>query len=389
VILVLEGLFWLSIFTVFYAYFGYLILLWLISLIKTGRTTGNLIEKPSPAFQMVTLLISAYNEEKNIEKKLSNSLDLNYPKNLLEIIVVSDGSTDRTNEIVAGYADKGVNLYHYEGRIGKTACLNKSIPLAKGDIIVFSDANSLYNRDAILSMVRHFEDDRIGFVTGYTEYVLEGGESNLASVGLYAKIEILAKKLESRISSCVGADGAIFAIRKNLYQSLMSYDINDFVIPLNIIRQGYRGVFEEDAYCLEKTARDQRGEFNRQTRITSRTLRALFKRTDLLNPFKYPMFSFELISHKLIKFIVPFLLVIIFILNIVILGRQGGIYLITFSAQILFYFLGCLGNLQDNIKFLSKINAHCKTFILVNFAIFLGWLKYIQGETYTTWQPDR
>jgi len=150
-------------------------------------------------------------------------------------------------------------------------------------------------------------------VTGYTEYVLEGGESNLASVGLYAKIEILAKKLESRISSCVGADGAIFAIRKNLYQSLMSYDINDFVIPLNIIRQGYRGVFEEDAYCLEKTV--------------------------------------ELISHKLIKFIVPFLLVIIFILNIVILGRQGGIYLITFSAQILFYFLGCLGNLQDNIKF--------------------------------------
>jgi cellulose synthase/poly-beta-1,6-N-acetylglucosamine synthase-like glycosyltransferase len=389
VIFVLEGLFWLSIFAVFYAYFGYLILLWLISLIKTGRTRDNLKEKPSPASQMVTLLISAYNEEANIEKKLSNSLDLNYPKNLLEIIVVSDGSTDRTNEIVAGYADKGVNLCHYEGRIGKTACLNKSIPLAKGDIIVFSDANSLYNRDAILSMVRHFEDDRIGFVTGYTEYVLEDCESNLASVGLYAKIEILAKKLESRISSCVGADGAIFAIRKNLYQPLMSYDINDFVIPLNIIRQGYRGVFEEDAYCLEKTARDQRGEFSRQIRITSRTLRALFKYTDLLNPFKYPMFSFELISHKFVKFMVPFLLFIIFVLNSVILSRQGGIYLITFSAQILFYFLGCLGNLQDNIKFLSKINAHCKTFILVNFAIFLGWLRYIQGETYTTWQPDR
>jgi cellulose synthase/poly-beta-1,6-N-acetylglucosamine synthase-like glycosyltransferase len=389
VIFVLEGLFWLSIFAVFYAYLGYLILLWLISLIKTGRTRGNLKGKPSPASQMVTLLISAYNEEANIEKKLSNSLDLNYPKNLLEIIVVSDGSTDRTNEIVAGYADKGVNLCHYEGRIGKTACLNKSIPLAKGDIIVFSDANSLYNRDAILSMVRHFEDDRIGFVTGYTEYVLEGGESNLASVGLYAKIEILAKKLESRIGSCVGADGAIFAVRKNLYQPLMPYDINDFVIPLNIIQQGYRGVFEEDAYCLEKTARDQRGEFSRQIRITNRTLRALFKYTDLLNPFKYPMFSFELISHKFVKFMVPFLLFIIFVLNIVILSRQGGIYLITFSAQILFYFLGCLGNLQDNIKFLSKINAHCKTFILVNFAIFLGWLRYIQGETYTTWQPDR
>jgi cellulose synthase/poly-beta-1,6-N-acetylglucosamine synthase-like glycosyltransferase len=361
----------------------------LISLIKTGKTTGNLIEKPSPAFQMVTLLISAYNEEENIEKKLLNSLDLNYPKNLLEIIVVSDGSTDRTNEIVAGYADKGVNLCHYERRIGKTACLNKSIPLAKGDIIVFSDANSLYNRDAILSMVRYFEDDRIGFVTGYTEYVLEGGESNLASVGVYAKIEILTKKLESRIGSCVGADGAIFAIRKKMYQPLMPYDINDFVIPLNIIRQGYRGVFEEDAYCLEKTARDQRGEFNRQTRITNRTLRALFKRTDLFNPFKYPMFSFELISHKLIKFMVPFLLVIIFVLNIVILGWQGGIYLITFSAQILFYFLGFLGNLQDNVKFLSKINAHCKTFILVNAAILLGWLRYIQGKTYTTWQPDR
>jgi cellulose synthase/poly-beta-1,6-N-acetylglucosamine synthase-like glycosyltransferase len=387
-IFLIKLIFWSSIFSVFYTYSFYLIVLWFIAIIKKNNG-GNLIEKSNTACQMVTLLISAYNEEEDIEEKLHNSLNLNYPKNLFEIIVVSDGSTDRTNEIVAGYADKGVGLYHYGGRIGKTACLNKSIPLAKGDIIVFSDANSLYDQDAIINMVRHFEDDKIGFVTGYTKYVLKSGDSNLASVGAYAKIEVLTKKLESRIGSCVGADGAIFAIRKNLYQPLKPYDINDFVIPLNIIRQGFKGTFEKDAYCFERTARDRRGEFNRQTRITNRTLRAVFKQMELLNPITYPIFSFELVSHKLLKFMVPFLLFIIFVLNILILSRESGIYIITFFFQILFYLLGWLGNGHNKFKFLARIGSYCRTFIFINAAIFLGLLKYLQGETYTKWQPDR
>jgi len=383
-----EFIFWISIFFVFYVYIGYLIILWIISLGRTGKT--HHLMKNKNLFLKVTLLISAYNEEKNIREKLLNSLNLNYPEDLLEIIVVSDGSTDRTNEIVKEYADNGVILCYFDNRIGKTACLNETIPSAKGELIIFSDANSIYDQEAIVNIVKHFQDDNIGFVTGYTKYVFKDADHNLTPVGIYTIIEMLTKKLESRIGSCVGADGAIFAIQRKLFQPLKPYDINDFMIPLDITIQGFRGVFEPDAFCFEKTALDQKGEFKRQARITNRTLRAIFNRMEILNPFKFPIFSFALISHKMLRFFVPYFLIIVFTTNItIIFNQQDDIYLLTFFGQILFYFLGFLGSGQTNIKLLSSISKSCRTFIIVNAAILLGWLRYFQGETDTTWQPDR
>ena len=240
---------------IIYPYVGYPAVLWLISLFILKKSK----EEPVQLLSKVTLLISAYNEEGVIKDKIINSLALSYPKDLLEIVVVSDGSEDRTKDIVEQYGDKGVILRHYEGRIGKTACLNKASPLANGDIIVFSDANSHYDKGAVNNLVRNFSDNNIGFVTGTTKYITNDNENSVESVGLYTKIEKLTKTLESRISSCVGADGAIFAIRKNLYQPLKDYDINDFVIPLNVVKQGYRGILESNAYCIEKTASDIKG----------------------------------------------------------------------------------------------------------------------------------
>lgn len=373
---------------IFYAFVGYPIVLWLISLFKD--TSNKYLKQPGQLDQhqpKVSLLISAYNEENVIEDKLLNSLALNYPKNLLEIVVISDGSDDGTNEIASSYADRGVLLRSYEGRIGKTACLNKAVPLAEGDIIVFSDANSTYNKDAVNELVKHFVDENIGFVTGCTRYISEAGDKTLDSIGVYSKIESHTKTLESKIGSCVGADGAIFAIRKHLYQPLKDFDINDFVIPLNVIKQGFRGVMEENAYCTEKTAGDSKGEFNRQIRITNRTLRAIFNNLDLLNPFKFGLFSFELLSHKICRFLVPLFMLIFFFTNVTLIANKYS-YFLLFMGQLSFYLMARFKHSGYEFKALSRLVSVSYTFTLMNIAILLGWIKYFQGETYTTWSPS-
>jgi cellulose synthase/poly-beta-1,6-N-acetylglucosamine synthase-like glycosyltransferase len=382
----MKVIFWLAVFIIVYVYIGYTILLYLVTLFKRASSE----ETKSFDWPTVTLLISAYNEEETIEDKIANSLDLNYPLNRLEIIVVSDGSIDKTNQIVSGFKNKGVILKHYDGRIGKTACLNKTVPLVKGDIIIFSDANSLYHKEALKRIVIKFANKNIGCVTGHTRYVLRNKNSELVSVGFYSKMETLTKKLESKIGSCIGADGAIFAIRKSLYHPLDEHAINDFVIPLLVVKEKFRVICEDKAFCYEKTARDQKGEFDRQVRITNRTLRAIFHHRELLNPLNYPMFSFKLISHKLLKFYVPFLLVVIIISNILLIIDNGvHIYKFTFIAQIIFYLTGWASIRRIYIKSLSKLGALCGTFTLVNIAILKAWFKYLQGETFTSWTPNR
>ena len=383
----MQFIFWFSIFMIFYAYFGYPLTLWIIALLKPKQP--NELNKPKQPYEpTVSLLISAYNEEDVIEEKILNSLSLEYPKELFEILVVSDGSTDRTDEITARYSKDGVILKNYEGRIGKTSCLNRAVPEAKGEIIVFSDANSIYNNKAIRNLIKHFKDTSIGFVTGRTKYVSQYGDSVAESTNLYTKLELITKSLESKIFSCVGADGAIFAIRKMLFNSLKDYDINDFVIPLNIIEQGYRGLLDIDAFCIEKTARDSEGEFNRQVRISCRTIRAIFNNKVLLNPIKHPIFSFELISHKILKFMLPFFMIGVFVANAVIISK-GILYFITFAMQMFYYLFFLYGYSERKKKDGSRLAGIAYAFGTVNFAILVGWWKYFSGQTYTTWRSER
>lgn len=369
---------------IFYAYFGYPLCLFLLSLfVRRHRNELDHFHNFS-----VSLLISAYNEEDVIEEKLANSLELDYPKDRLEIVVVSDGSDDKTNEIVSRYADKGVVLRHYEGRIGKTACLNKAVPLAKGDIIVFSDANAHYDKSAIQHLVRWFANQKIGFVTGRTIYFSEEGDSAMHSVGVYSRIEKLTKKLESELGSCVGADGAIFAIRKYLYQPLNDFDINDFVIPLNIVKQDFRGVMEEKAFCIEGIAKSTKEEFNRQVRITNRTIRAIFNTIGLINPLKFGFFSFELLSHKISKLLAPFFMITILLTNILLI-TNGLLYLLILLGQLSFYLLAFLGHSKRSFKGISTQIFIASSFTTMNLAILWGWIKYFSGETYIRWLPGQ
>src|SRR5882672_4693149 len=206
--------FWVALFAILYSYVGYPAFLWLVS--RVGRLDESSRAGQSGHLPSVTLIISAYNEEKVIREKIENALSLDYPRELLEIVIISDGSNDHTCEIALKFANKGVVLRHYDGRIGKTACLNQALPLAAGGIIVFSDANSTYEEGALKALLCPFQDSTVGFVTGRTRYGSSDGAAP-DSLGLYSRLELITKELESRLGSCIGADGAIFAIRKELY----------------------------------------------------------------------------------------------------------------------------------------------------------------------------
>lgn len=381
--------FWISVLSVFFIFCGYPLILWFICRIKANKFKANNFKVATLSkFPSVTLLISASNEEDVINTKIKNALALNYLKDKLEILVVSDASTDRTDEIVKKFSTSGIKLLRQDNRAGKTAALNMALPQTKGDIVIFSDANSMYDERSVKKMVKHFEDPVVGCVSGKTKYISRNGNTVAESTGLYTKMEIITKCLESKVFSCVGADGAIFAIRKSLYKPLKAYDINDFVIPLNIIEQGYRVILEQEAFCIEDTAKDNAGEFNRQVRITCRTIRAIFNNKTLLNPFRYPLFSFELFSHKIMKFLLPIFLLTIFIANFL-LVFSGEIYVFTGALQVIFYLLLGYGYLERKKDQGLRLPGLAYTFGTVSFAFLIGWFKYFTGETYTTWNSER
>jgi cellulose synthase/poly-beta-1,6-N-acetylglucosamine synthase-like glycosyltransferase len=334
---------------------------------------------------MVTIIISAYNEEKDIEEKVRNSLLLDYPEDKLEIIVSSDGSSDRTNEIVAGIKDKRLNLRAFTIRHGKTDCLNKVIPDIKGEIVVFTDANSMFAKDMLTTLVKNFNDPTIGAVSGWTIYC--NPDSGEETTGLYARLEKKTKLDESMVSSCVGADGAIFAIRNELYVPLGANDINDFIIPLNVIKQGRRVILDENIFCFEETTKGVKNIFSRQVRITTRTAWAICRNIDLINVFKYGSFSFFLLSHKILRLLTPFFLLGAFILNIFILQRSP-FYVVTLAGQLLFWLTGLVALSGIGIG-KGGVASICKYLLITFSAQFVGCLRMAVGSEDIMWTPKR
>jgi exosortase len=336
----------------------------------------------------VTLIISAYNEGKSIGEKLENSLALNYPQERLEILVVSDASTDGTDEVVNRYRPMGIRLIWQLERQGKTAGLNRAVSEASGEIVVFSDANALYHPDAIRKLVRNFNDPDIGYVTGDSRYILDAASGVSLNEGLYWQYERLLKRLETMTGSMVGADGAIYALRRSLYQELHKADINDFVNPLQVIARGFRGVYEPEAICYENTTVRFEEEFRRKVRIISRSWRGLWRVRQVLNPFQYGLFSWMVVSHKLLRWLVPFFLVTAMISNFF-LFSVGDVYRSLFFAQGAFYMIATAGFIftKQNIssRFLNLVYYFC----LMNVASMIGVAKGIMGTSHVIWEPER
>jgi len=380
--MMIEALFWLSAACVVYVYAGYPLLL-----VALRRVLGVRRVAQAPADAPVTLIVSAFNEEAVIAEKLRNCAELDYPRDRLQVLVVSDASDDRTDAIVASFASQGVELLRMTERGGKTLGLNAAMQRARGEYIVFSDANALYAPDALAKLLRNFADPAVGAVIGESLYADIKGQAE-QSEGLYWKYETGIKRLESQIGSVVGGDGAIYAIRKALFVPMRADALSDFVNPLQIVRSGYRCIYEPEARSYERAAGDFSKEFRRKVRIVNRAWRALQTLRGLLNPFRYGLFAVELISHKLLRWLVPLFLVVLFALSIMLAGRNL-IYTAALALQILFYALALAGHGLRRHSGFPRLFAVPFYFCLVNVASALGIIEAYRGKTYTTWTTAR
>jgi cellulose synthase/poly-beta-1,6-N-acetylglucosamine synthase-like glycosyltransferase len=378
----MEILFWVFAAAVAYVYAGYPLLLLLANRLGAHRPVA--LNDAQPA---VTLLVSAFNEQEVIAEKIRNSLAIDYPREKLQIIVISDASEDRTDEIVRSFAGEGVELLRMPDRSGKTLGLNEAVARATGEIVVFSDANAMYARDSLRRLTRNFAAPEVGAVVGESTYSSPEVESE-RSEGLYWKYETAIKRLETRIGSVVGGDGAIYAVRRALYVPMRADALSDFVNPLQVVRGGHRCVYEPQAISVESAAESFRKEFRRKVRIVNRAWRALFTMPQLLNPLRHGFFAIELISHKLLRWLVPAMLVGVFLTSLALLG-EGPVYVAAFALQLAFYALALVG---FALRHRSKMPALVSVpfyFCLVNWAAALGIAEALRGKTYTVWTTAR
>lgn len=373
--------FWTLAALVVYVYVGYPLLLFVVGRVFSRPVLRKDIEP------RVTLVISAFNEEEVIAEKIRNSLKLDYPRESLQVLVVSDASEDKTDAIVQSFAQDGVELLRMEERGGKTLGLNAAIQRARGDIVVFSDANAMYGTRVLRTLARNFADPSIGAVVGESTYSDPEVESERTE-GLYWTYETWIKRLESRIGSVVGGDGAIYCIRRELYTPMKADALSDFVNPLQIVRGGHRCLYEPAARSSERAAHDFHREFRRKVRIVNRAWRALMGLRGLLNPLRHGFFSIELISHKLLRWLVPLLLLGVFATNLLLLG-QSPIYVVTLIAQVAFYLLALLGHSMRTRPQMPAFVSVPYYFCLVNIASALGIVDAYRGRTYATWSTAR
>ncbi len=337
----------------------------------------------------VSMIIACYNEEAGIEGKLQNLLELDYPREQLEILIVSDGSTDATEAIVRGYEDRGVRLLCLP-RGGKAQALNAAIVEATGEMLVFSDANSLYASDAIQKLVRNFADEEVGGVAGNQCYrkSYQPGMAGSGEQG-YWNFDRQVKLAESRIGNTISATGAIYAIRRVLFQPVPENVTDDFVTSTRVIAQGYRLVFEPEAVCFEPLAGAAKSEFRRKTRVMTRGLRGVWIMRGLLNPFRYGFYSLELFSHKVLRRLVVFPLLVIAVL-IPLLSNTYPAFRVLTACEIVFFGLALLGAIVANRRrSLGKLLSLPFYYCMVNVAVLVAVWNLVTGRKINRWDPQR
>lgn len=374
-----ELLFWVSISVISFVVIGYPLLILIICIFKSSD------KKDSAKFPTVSLIIAAFNEEKIIKEKLNNTMLLDYPKEHIEIIVASDGSTDKTDSIVQEFVGRGVKLFIYE-RLGKTGIQNETVKKAKGEILIFSDANAMYHRDAIKKLVRNFGDENVACVCGQLNYVNPGKKASLGEK-FYWQYEKILKKQESKLSSLVGVNGSIYAVRKKDFIEIDNSLISDFVLPLEIVRNKKRVIYEPEAISEEEIFASYKDEFQRKQRILIRSIQGMLYMKTLLNPFRYGIFSLQLIVHKLMRYIVPFFVLILIVsLSYLAIYPLYFYFFFILEALLIFAIIGKFtkSNSKRNLFF-----SLCYYYLLMNYAVIIAWIKVVKGEKIVIWQPDR
>jgi cellulose synthase/poly-beta-1,6-N-acetylglucosamine synthase-like glycosyltransferase len=368
---------------------GYPLLMGLVSAFRQpsgSKSTDRKITLESD-LPSVSFILNAYNEGAVIREKLINTLSLNYPRDKLEVMVLSDASSDQTDQIAREFADQGIRLLRSETRVGKSENLTCFVPESKGSILVFSDANSIYQADAILLLVSHFEDPKVGYVVGAQRYLKRHDYAEHDSENQYWELELKLKEWESNVSSVVGADGAIFAMRKELFEPLSASDINDFLGPLKIIEKGYRGVFEPQAVCYEAPVSSMQRNFLRKVRIITRSLQAVGKVPSVLLPWRTGWFAIQVWFHKVLRWFSPVFIALLLVgagLDISRGGFPGKVVFIAF-----FVWLAIAGlYLIPPFRRISLVSSACYA-LVINAAALIGLVLAFTGRNIKTWKPDR
>lgn len=387
----IAKLFWFCTTTILYTYLGYPLLL---TLLARTRSTCRMESSNLP---LVTVLIAAYNEQDMIGQKLENTLALDYPIDKLQILVAADGSSDWTKEIILSYRDRGVELSYSPSRRGKMAAINRAMSLARGDVVLFSDANNFYRPDVLKELVRSFGDPTVGAATG-AKVIIKGDGFLSESEGLYWKYESFIKQEETRLGSCIGAAGEVFAIRRELFEPPPDYIINDdFYMAMRLMQRGYRVVYVPTAQSFERVSPSAQAEMARRSRIVAGRYQAMALAGELM-PWWNPLAVWQVVSHKYLRPLVPQAMIGAFITNAILTLRTGhskrsSLRQLTppfarasMVLQLLFYSLAWLGNRVERKGKLGKL-LYIPTFLVnSNLAALSGAYRFMTGEQTTLWQ---
>ena len=382
--------FWLSLFIVFYTFLGYGILLYLM--IKLRRVFVGKREIPEVAdLPTCTLVVAAYNEQDFIKNKIKNTLELNYPEGKLDLIFITDGSSDKTPEIISEFPE--ITLLHKAERSGKIAAVHRAVERVTTDIIVFTDANTFLNKDALIKICRHYNDAKVGAVAGEKRIQLEeSADASAAGEGFYWKYESKLKEWDSELYSVVGAAGELFSVRRELYKPVSKDTIlDDFMISMLIAEKGYRIIYEPEAYAVETASEDVSEELKRKVRIAAGGIQSVIWLKDLFNIFKYGVLSFQYVSHRVLRWTVtPFLLIVAFILNIfIVFESEGVLNPFLLFCQVTFYAMAILGFILEKRQLRVKVLFIPYYFCVMNYAVIAGMIRYFNNAQSSSWEKAK
>ena len=387
----LEIIFWTALFIIFYSYLGYGILLYFIIKLRrilglSKKFDGNKDYEPE-----VTLFVAAYNEKDYVDEKIRNSFSLNYPREKVKHVWVTDGSNDGTPDILRKY--EGVDVYHLDERGGKIGAMNRGMQFVKTPIVIFSDGNTNLGVDSIREIVNLFADPKVGCVSGEKRIhsKIEDAAAG-AGEGLYWKYESTLKKWDAELYSVVGAAGELFAIRTELWQEVEKDTLlDDFIISLRVAMAGYTIQYNPNAYAIETASANVKEELKRKIRISAGGIQSVVRLHTLLNFFRYGTLSFQYISHRVLRWtLTPLLLLVIIPINLILAlnaeFQLSNIYTLLFYGQILFYVAALTGWFLENRKIKVKVLFVPYYFFIMNLSVFLGFRRYLKGNQSVKWE---
>lgn len=381
-------LFWFGLFIVFYTYIGYGILLYLIVHIK--ETVKKKAIHPLPAsLPDVTLFIAAYNEEDIVRQKMENCRDLSYPSDKLRIVWVTDGSDDHTNERLAVYED--VSVFFTPERKGKTEALNRGMQYVSTPYVVFTDANTMLNTEAIKEIVRCFSNPKVGCVAGEKRVDTQSAQGATAGEGFYWKYESALKDLDDRLYSAVGAAGELFAIQTRLFEQMPSDTLlDDFILSLRIAAKGYKIAYCKEAYATETTSLNMKEEEKRKIRIAAGGLQSVWRLRGLFNIFRYGMLSFQYISHRVLRWtLTPLMLFLLLPVNLILALSGNPFYIGTLTLQLLFYVAAYAGYRMERRNLRNKLLFIPYYFIFMNVNVIRGFFYLNKNKGNGAWSKAK